>query len=109
MIAYRLFRSGKHKQRIRKGREWLPIETGVLDEFGEEILIRAGDVNKYLTDFFYDALELYETVELFGSLPFNGGWAEQPFKIFRVIQILKSEANRWEQKEIEKSWQEKKH
>ncbi len=109
MIAYRLLRAGKHKVHVRKGREWLPVETGVPDDEGKEIIIQSGSIPDYFDDYFFDALELFETVELFGSLPFSGGWAEQPYPIFRVLQILKKEAARWEQKELEASWHEKKH
>ncbi len=108
MIAYRLVRAGKHKTKVRAGREWLPIETDVLDNNGQEIIITAGSIKDYLTDYFYDALELYNTSELFGSLPFAGGWAEQPYTVFKVLQILKNEAARWERLEAE-AWQKKKH
>ncbi len=102
MIAYRLLRAGKHEARVRKGREWLPIETGVVGDDGKEIIIKSGEIWSYMDEYFYTALDLYNNTELFGSLPFSGGWAEQPYPVYRVLQILKSESNRWESMEIEK-------
>lgn len=99
MIAYRLMRAGKHKAKVRAGRDWLPIRTGVMDDDGREIEIATRDVGKYFDQYFQDALDIYNDTVLFEMMPFSGGWAEQPYEVYRILKILKAEANRWEHQE----------
>ena len=101
MIAYRLFRAGKHKAKVRPGREWLPVRTGVLDEAGREIDVPIGSVFKYLNGYFWEALDLYNDFVLFEQLPYSGGPYEQPYEVYRVLKILIAETNRWESAERE--------
>ncbi len=99
MIAYRLYRAGKHKAMVRPGREWLPVFTGVLDDAGREIKVPIGKVGTYINEYFWEAIELYSDYVLFEQLPYAGGPYEQPYEVYRVLRILISEANRWEQME----------
>jgi len=101
MIAYRLWKAGKLKAKVRPGREWLPIKTGVIGENGKEIEIPTRDVGKYIDAYFWEAMDLYNTTALLECLPFSGGWAEQPYELLVILRTLKSEANRWERKEFE--------
>lgn len=92
---------------MRAGREWLPVATGVQDDDGTEIEVPIKDVALYVDDFFYSALSLYNDCILFGdlgtSLPFAGGWADQPYMIYRVLQTLLGEAKKIESEEWEQS------
>ena len=92
---------------MRKGREWLPVATGVQDEKGKEIEVPIKDIGNYFDEFFYSALALYNVCILFGdlgkSLPFAGGWADQPYIIYRVLQTLLAESKKIEDEEWEKS------
>jgi hypothetical protein len=108
MIAYRLYRAGKHVAKVRKGREWLPVATGVTDEQNREIQIPIGEVGKYVNRFFWEAMELYGNTELLGA-PFGGGWAEWPWEIFIILRTLKAEAQRWEYQEYKQRHGGQKH
>jgi hypothetical protein len=101
MIAYRLFRAGKHLQKIRPGREGLLIPTGVKDG-EEEIFIKAGDVLSYFTEEFWNAYEFFATSEVLGVPPFSGGWTTWPAIAMQTLLLFKTEANRWENKELKK-------
>lgn len=102
-----MYRAGKHKAKVRTGREWLPVATGVPDDDGKEIEVPIKDVALYVDEFFYSALSLYNDCILFGdvgtSLPFAGGWADQPYIIYRVLQTLLAEAKKIEAEEWEQS------
>ena len=77
------------------------------DEKGKEIEVPVKDIGNYFDEFFYSALSLYNDCILFGdlgeSLPFAGGWANQPYIIYRVLQTLLAESKKIEDEEWEKS------
>jgi hypothetical protein len=86
---------------VRPGREWLPVATGVTGEQGRELSVTLGTVKNYVNDFFWEAMELYETTELLGP-PFAEGWTEWPWEIVVILQTLKAETRRWEYQEYQK-------
>jgi hypothetical protein len=105
MIAYRLWRDGKHKAKVRPGREWLPIATGVLDDNGKPIEIPIGKVGDYINAEFWRALDIYNDYCLFGEkLPYAGGTAEQPYPLYRILKLFIAESNRWDRLEREKKY-----
>jgi hypothetical protein len=55
----------------------------------------------YLTDGFFQCWNVYRISGDTGSLPFSGGWAEQPEWMIRSILLFKREEALWEQKEFE--------
>ena len=36
------------------------------------------------------------------TLPFAGGWAEQPYEIVTVISLLRVEQSKWDKEELDK-------
>jgi hypothetical protein len=104
MVAYRLYRSGKHKAKFREGRGWLPVETGVEDENGKPISVPLDDVKNYVNEWFFWCMEIFSTTELLGKLPYGEGWMENPWDLVLVIRTLKSEENRWEQQEHQRKY-----
>lgn len=97
-IAYRVFKTGVHRAQIsprnRDKKLWV---TGVKDENGLDIIIRQIDAESYLTEEFYTCWYVYCMTENLGSLPFAGGWAEQPCWISEALSILKVEESQMEQ------------
>lgn len=70
--------------------------TGVKDENDKDIIILQKNAQNYLTEEFYLCWYVYCMTENLGTLPFAGGWAEQPFWITEAIAILKVEESKME-------------
>lgn len=100
-IAYRIWKSGIYKTKIRSGRGKLLWNTKVEDEAGNLIMIPREEVDSFIDENFFTALQIYCLTENLGSLPFAGGWAEQPADIITVINSLKLEQSRIEREEWE--------
>ncbi len=77
--------------KIRRGRENVEIPTGVKDEEGKPVWIKACEVMSYLDAEFFSALDIYLTSEILECLPYDGGWAEQPYPIVVALTTLKME------------------
>lgn len=77
----------------RNTKRWV---TGVKDDEGKDIIILQKDAVNYLTDNFYICWYVYCMTENLGTLPFAGGWAEQPFWITEALAILKVEESKME-------------
>jgi hypothetical protein len=73
----------------------------VEDGGGGRIFVRFSDMASYLTDEFFQCWNVYRISEELGSLPFSGGWAEQPEWMVRAILLFKREAALHEQKEFD--------
>ena len=54
---------------------------------GRLTTIKRSEVNEYLDDWFWSALDVWYRWRTFGGLPFSGGWAEQPAHLVYVIEI----------------------
>lgn len=76
--------------------------TGVKDEYGKDISILQSTAGDYLTEEFWQCLNVFYMTENIGQLPFSGGWAEQPFWITQALSVLKVEQSLWEKSEMEK-------
>lgn len=70
-------------------------------------MIPSGRVGEYVNEDFYEALGFYNDCCLFQDLgsgfPFRGGWADQPYPVYRILKLFLSESNRWERIEREQS------
>jgi hypothetical protein len=64
------------------------------------------DAASYITEEFYAALDVFCTCENLGSLPFSGGWAEQPAWITQALSVLKVERWKVDEEERELKMQE---
>lgn len=95
-------RTGKHKAQISpRKRNTALWATGVKDENGKDIIILVKDAASYLTEEFYLCWYMFCMSENLGTLPFSGGWAEQPQWIVTALAALKTESSRCEQEEME--------
>lgn len=61
------------------------------DDEGKPIFVEASQVAQYMDETFWEALNIYAATELLGTLPFSGGWAEQPALVVQAIMALKVE------------------
>jgi hypothetical protein len=102
-VAYRLFRDGKHLQRIRPGREHVLITTGIKDEYGKPVWVEAGRVSDFIDEDFYAAFEIYAMCELLATLPFGPAWAENPADIIQTIAVFKAEDRVMQSEKLEKN------
>ena len=86
-----------HKAQIaprqRGKKRWV---TGVKDDEGKDIIIMQKDAESYLTDEFYICWYVYCMTKNLETLPFGGGWAEQPAWITEALSALTVEESRME-------------
>lgn len=66
----------------------------------KDIVIRAGDVEKYCDEYFFSCLERWALTKMWG-LAHGRGWAEEPIEYINAISILENEQNMIEGEEIE--------
>jgi len=78
------------------GREALPWPTGIKDEEGHDIVIPTCDARKYVNEEFFRCYRIFCTTEILQTLPFCGGWAEQPEWVVTALVVLKQEQRRHE-------------
>lgn len=64
-------------------------------------MIPREEVDSFIDENFFTALEVYCLTENLGCFPFSGGWAEQPADIITAINCLKIEQSRIEREEWE--------
>lgn len=79
--------------RQRDKKRWV---TGVKDDDGKDIIIMQKDAASYLTEEFWTCWYVYCMTENLETLPFAGGWAEQPVWITEALSALKVEESRLE-------------
>ena len=65
------------------------------------------DAASFINDDFIAALDVFYTCENLGSLPFAGGWADQPLWITQALSILKVERWKVDEEELELKKREK--
>lgn len=65
------------------------------------MFIKQEDAGAYLDEDFFTMLGVFHVTETLGSLPFAGGWAEQPAWIAQSLAVLKVEASRVDAEERE--------
>lgn len=51
--------------------------------------VKFSDIKAHFTDYYFSALAIWQRWRRFG-LPFDGGWAEQPEYLIRVIETLEA-------------------
>jgi hypothetical protein len=66
----------------------------------EEVFVKAGEVQSFFTEEFWEAYEFYATTEILGAPPFSGGWTTWPAIAMQTLLILKTEENRWNTEEL---------
>lgn len=86
---------------MRKGQEKKLFCTGVKDEKGNDIFIRYDEIEKYLTDEFFECLEIFYLTENLGVPPFSEGWTEWPEQVVIALNTLKVEKALYDQKEMQ--------
>ena len=64
-------------------------------------MIPREEVDSFIDENFFTALQVYCLTENLVCLPFGGGWAEQPADIITIINSLKLEQSRIEREEWE--------
>ena len=103
-IAYRIWKTGIYKTKIRSGRGKLLWNTRVEDEAGSLIMIPREEVDSFIDENFFTALQVYCLTENLGCLPFGGGWAEQPATVINSLKLEQSRIEReeWEAKKKKK-------
>ena len=67
-----------------------------------EIFIKRKEIKTYLDEYFWSALNIYFMTENMQTLPFSGGWAEQPSEIVTVIALFRVEQSKWDKEELDK-------
>ena len=77
-IAFRAYKEGIYKHEYKGRRANVLWNTRVKDSAEKEIFIKRKDINSYLDEYFWSALNVYFMTENMQCLPFAGGWAEQP-------------------------------
>ena len=99
MIAFRIYKEGIYNHEYKGRRGEVLWDTRILDQNGKNIFIKRKELASYLDEYFWSAMELYCMTETLKSLPFAGGWAEQPAEIITVLALLKTENAKWEEEQ----------
>jgi hypothetical protein len=73
-----------------------------------DVIIRFGDIDKYLTENFYAILHAWYMTKTWDKFAFSGGWAEQPIDYIEGITAIESVYNEMEAEEMDKRMQESK-
>ena len=106
-IAFRAFKEGIYKVDYKQRRGevlWNSRVKEINDEGKEvEIFIKRKDIKNYMDEYFYSAYNVYVMTENMQSLPFSGGWAEQPYEIVTAISLFRVEQSKWEKEEVDKN------
>jgi hypothetical protein len=95
MIAYRLYKEGKHTFRPSKGREHVP-QLGY-----QGVVVRADEIADYCNEYFWSAVHAWSMTKTWG-MAFSGGWAEQPVEYLDAITAIEYAQNEWESEQMEK-------
>lgn len=72
------------------------------------VVVKNKEVDKYVNDFFYAALESWYYTKLWGLANGNVGWANEPLQYVQAITILESEQKAIEAEQHEKMMEESK-
>ena len=101
-IAFRAYKEGIYKHEYKGRRANVLWNTRVKDSDEKEIFIKRKEIKTYLDEYFWSALNIYYITENMQTLPFSGGWAEQPYEIVTVISLLRVEQSKWDKEELDK-------
>ena len=57
---------------------------------GKLVTVWRSSVGDWCDDYFFSCLDLWWRWKTFGSLPFSGGWAEQPSHLTEIIETAEA-------------------
>lgn len=63
------------------GDGWIGIEIP-----GESVFLRRSEIGEWVDERFWSAFDVWWTWRTLGTLPFAGGWAEQPVHLKVIIE-----------------------
>lgn len=102
LIAFRAYKEGIWNAQYAAGRGDVLWNTRVKDDQGHDVFIRRGDVPRYMTDYFWSCLHLWVLTENLGTLPFGGGWADNPHEIVQVVNALRVASSQYDEEQRER-------
>lgn len=54
-------------------------------------IIKRGEIPSYLDEEFWSAYHIWNNTRLTGRLPYEGGWAEIPYRLTEIITAFQNE------------------
>lgn len=102
LIAFRAYKEGIWEAKFAPGRGAVLWNTHVKDDAGHDIFIRRDQIPSYMTDWFWSAVRVWIYSDNLQSLPFGGGWAENPDEIVQVVNLLRVANAQYEDEMAEK-------
>lgn len=64
----------------------------------KDTLVRLDEVQDYYTEFFVSAIEVWHAFHVGMGLPFEGGWADQPWHLHQITYLFEAESKAIENK-----------